>query len=528
MSEKEIKNSETAEKTEEEVVIAKADDVKKKPEKSEKPVKKPEIGKKDEGLSRKNKHRITSVVLTALVLAGVIIINVIASALTERFSALTADITGNGTYNLSDTTYKLLDGMKKKVSITFLTQRKTYEMLDSTYYKQMTNLVDRMVQDSNGFVSVKYEDIVSNPNFVNDYPDDNLTTSDVIVKCGKKYNVLHKEDLFNFELMNNQYQYITSSKAESALDTAIVKVTSDKTDKIVIIKDNTTDSYSYLTRLLTANNYDVKEIEAENQDIPDGVNTIISFAPTKDYSEAAVKKIKDFLYNDGKYSKSMIYIAYRNKAELPNIDGLLDEYGLCISNGLAFDMDTSRQMSGISSYSAYRYIAASFASKLYTDNITSDGQTVLVDYARGVGPTKEDVTTPLIRYSSESGVCPFDVTDDWNPEDYISRNVCVMMQGVSGNDKAQSKMIVSGSTEMWSQTIMESQFVNQQYWLNIVDNLNHRANNTIQLDAKVITDYSLQGISRQTSVTVGIIMFAIIPVLIVGAGIMVYVVRRRK
>ena len=188
----------------------------------------------------------------------------------------------------------------------------------------------------------------------------------------------------------------------------------------------------------------------------------------------------------------MIYIAYRNKAELPNIDGLLDEYGLCISNGLAFDMDTSRQMSGISSYSAYRYIAASFASKLYTDNITSDGQTVLVDYARGVGPTKEDVTTPLIRYSSESGVCPFDVTDDWNPEDYISRNVCVMMQGVSGNDKAQSKMIVSGSTEMWSQTIMESQFVNQQYWLNIVDNLNHRANNTIQLDAKVITDYSLQ------------------------------------
>ena len=218
MSEKEIKNSETAEKTEEEVVIAKADDVKKKPEKSEKPVKKPETGKKDEGLSRKNEHRITSVVLTALVLAGVIIINVIASALTERFSALTADITGNGTYNLSDNTYKLLDGMKKKVSITFLTQRKTYEMLDSTYYKQMTNLVDRMVQDSNGFVSVKYEDIVSNPNFVNDYPDDNLTTSDVIVKCGKKYNVLHKEDLFNFELMNNQYQYITSSKAESALD----------------------------------------------------------------------------------------------------------------------------------------------------------------------------------------------------------------------------------------------------------------------------------------------------------------------
>ena len=263
-------------------------------------------------------------------------------------------------------------------------------------------------------------------------------------------------------------------------------------------------------------------------DIPDDVNTVIAYSPTKDYSENAVKKLRNFLYNDGKYTKSMIYIPYRNKAECPNIDKLLEEYGMAVSDGLAFDMDTSRQMSSASSYSAYRYIAASFSSKLYTDNITKDSQTVLADYSRAVISKNENITQPLISYSSNSGICPFDATDDWNPKDYIVGNVCIMMQGLSGNDKAQSRLIVSGSTEMWSETIMQSQFINQEYWFNIVDTLNHREDNSVHLEDKVITDYSLQNISRQTSVIVGVVMFAVIPVLIIGAGIMVYVFRRRK
>ena len=227
------------------------------PEKEIKDTKKQKkpAAKKNSSVSRKARHRITSAVLIALVLAGVVILNVIASALTERYSALTADITSAGTYNLTDQTEKILSGLKKKVSIIFLAERKTYESFD-TYYKQLTNLADNMVKDSGGFVNVQYVDIVSNPNFVNDYPDDNLQTSDVIVRCGEKYNVLNKEDLFNFELMDNSYQYITSSKAEAALDTAIVKVTSDRNDKFVILTDNTGDTetgYTYLSKLLGAN-----------------------------------------------------------------------------------------------------------------------------------------------------------------------------------------------------------------------------------------------------------------------------------
>ena len=96
------------------------------PEKEIKDTKKQKkpAAKKNSSVSRKARHRITSAVLIALVLAGVVILNVIASALTERYSALTADITSAGTYNLTDQTEKILSGLKKKVSIIFLAERK--------------------------------------------------------------------------------------------------------------------------------------------------------------------------------------------------------------------------------------------------------------------------------------------------------------------------------------------------------------------------------------------------------------------
>ena len=490
-------------------------------------VKSEKTNQTEKTMSGKNKFRITSIVITALVLAAVIVLNVIAYVLTDRFSSLTVDITSNGTYQLSDATEKIIKGVKQKVSITFLTDRNTYSSLDE-YYKQTLFLVDKMSKDSEGLVSVEFINIVSNPNFLNNYADDNLTTSDVIIKCGDKYNVLRKEDMYNFEFMDEQYQYISSSKAESAIDTAIVKVTSERSDKVILLTDNTEEDYSYLVKVLSANNYNVTEMEIEKADIPENINTVIAFAPTKDYSEGAAEKLRSFLYNEGNYSKSMIYVACSSKVDCPNITALLKDYGMAISDGLAFDMDTSRQLNTVSSYSAYGYIAASFVSKLFTDNILENNQTVLANNARAVTSLSEKAATPLICYSASSGICPFDATSDWNPQDYIIGNVNIMMQGISGDDKAQSKLIVSGSADMWSETVMKSQFANQEYMLNIMANLNHRQNNTVNLDNKVITEYSLQNISRQTSVLVGMVMYAFIPLAILGAGITVFIIRRRK
>ena len=153
---------------------------------------------------------------------------------------------------------------------------------------------------------------------------------------------------------------------------------------------------------------------------------------------------------------------------------------------------------------------------------------VLSSRSKAVASVNDNITTPLLTYSSQSGVYLFDDTEDtFDIEKAMIGNVNVMMLGLSGNDQATSKLIFSGSTDMWTQTIMQSEMMNQTYFLNIINDLNHRQDNSIRLEDKVVTEYNLH-ISSSTAVTVGVIMFAVIPVLIIGAGIMVYIVRRRR
>ena len=74
---------------------------------------------------------------------------------------------------------------------------------------------------------------------------------------------------------------------------------------------------------------------------------------------------------------------------------------------------------------------------------------------------------------------------------------------------------------------MQSPYSNQTYVLNIIDTLNHREDNSIRLEDKVITEYDLTLDSRTKSM-IGFVMYALLPLLIVGAGFTVFLVRRRK
>ena len=485
-------------------------------------------GKKDEGknpfsgMKRRTKQRIISIASICLVIVGAVLLNIIAGALTDRYNSLTADITQKGSFNISETMIKLASGIKKNVTITFLEDKADYEAMDS-YCKQATSIADQLSRQSGGRISVEYTDLVKNPTFQSKYPDESLQATDVIVSSGEdKYNVLHKEDMYQFAAYGDQY-YISASKAESALGTAIVNVTSDRNDKIAVITNNCGDDPSYLEKVLKSNNYAVDETDIEEGNIAGSANTVIAFTPKKDYSKEAVTKIKKFLENDGKYGKSMIFIAYRGDVESPNIDSLLKDYGMQVREGLAFDADTSRMING----NAYKDIVALFTSNLYTDNIGENDPAVIVGYSRAV-VSLNDNAVPLLSLSDKSGTCPYDAEQGkWNMDDAITGDTHILMQGLTGTDESFSRVIYSGSSLMWSESYMQSPYSNQTYALNIIDTLNHREDNSVRLEDKVITEYDLTLDSRTKSM-IGFVMYALLPLLIVGAGFTVFLVRRRK
>ena len=473
-------------------------------------------------MSRKSKRRIISLVSICLVIAAAVLLNIISSVLTDRFAFLTADITSSGSFNISEASAKIARSLKKKVSITFLTDRTSYEAYD-TYCKQVTNIVDQMKKYSNGLLTVEYTDLLKNPNIENEYQNETLSVTDVIVKCGDKYNHLTVQDMFNFDLYG-EYQYITSSKAESALTSAIVKVTSDAKTKIAILTDKSEDSYSTLETVLAANNYILTPISIESDNIPNNISTVIAWAPTEDYSSKAIKKLETFLNNDGKYDKNLIFVAYRYEIECPEITALLKEYGMTLEDGLAFETDSSRMMT---QNDAYRNIAATFDSEQYISNYTDDDLPVLVSMSRAVSISGDNAES-LVQYSSQSGVCPYSVDEDWNWQDYATGYVSVVAQGLTGNDDGVSRLIFAGSTMMLNDQLTEDKFTNRKYLFNILNEINHREDDTVYIDDKVITEYDLSSVSSQTTTVTGVIIYAVIPLLILGAGLCVFVLRRRK
>lgn len=474
-------------------------------------------------LSRKAKHGIISLAVTCLVVAAVIIINIIAVTLTDKYSVLTADITGMQSFNITEQSLKIAQGIKKDTKITFLTSKSSYESLDP-YCKQTSALASQLAQNSDGKISVEYVDLVKNPSFQNNYPDDTLSTTDVIVSCGDKYKILTKNDLFTFENYNETYQYIKSSQAEQEIDSAILTVTSDVSTKVALVTDNCTDDYSYLKSVLNTNNYEITEVSLLTQDIPDDTDMVIVYAPTKDYTYDAVEKLEKFLVNNNRYGKNMLYVSYCKEADTPNIDALLKNFGMELEDGLAFDMDTSR----IFGNNYYDGLACSFASKQYTSSISSDAYPVIVSLARPVKITNGDVAENLLTLSSKSGYCPFDAKDgEWSMTDAVTGNVAVMAQGTVGNDSGKTTLVVAGSSSMFEKAMLGSSFSNQSYLMNMLADLNGRDDDTLTLEDKVITDYDLN-ISSQTANVVGVILYAIIPLLILGAGFVVFLMRRNR
>ena len=238
-----------------------------------------------------------------------------------------------------------------------------------------------------------------------------------------------------------------------------------------------------------------------------------------------MEKIRTFLKNDEHYGKSLIYISYRNKTDTPHINTLLNEYGLKLGDGLAFDMDESRLV-GNSYYDGMETI---FTSRLYTNSIGEQDYPVLVSLSRPVYSTNDDITTPLLQLSDKSGVCPFDADEEtWEMDKAVTGNVCVMGEGLQGNaEVGLSRVIVSGSTLMWQQNYMQSQFTNQRYVMNILSALNGREDAEIRLEDKVITQYDLT-LPQGQILWLGAVVFALCPLLILGAGLTVFFYRRRK
>lgn len=469
-------------------------------------------------------------VFTALVVVLVVIVNMVASALSNRFN-LTLDLTEGNIFTLSQESKDFLATVEKDVTVYVLNDEETFVSRGS-YYQQAIEVVKRYAQQQPK-ITVKFTDIVKDPSFAANYPDLTLNTGNILVESGTNHVVLTAYDLFNTEVDYQTYRTnITSSKAEQAFSSAILNVTSDKKIKVVVLTGHNETAVEDFTALLQTNNYEITTQNLMTEDInPDATIAIMS-APARDITEQESKKLDVFLNNDERYGKTFFYLASANQqTALPVLDAFLADWGVAVNPGVVFETNQNNlfQMNVFMTLTEYmedEYSKTAKEKNLVAAMANSRPLALLFE-------AKSSTTTKgLLQFSATSGVRPTDAGEDWAPEGEGASGpipALVMAQRLKYDQMTPmtSNVLVSGSETFIDPYLLGSASIaNSEYILGLLGSLAGKED-TISIQNKTIGSKQL-GVTSNQVITLGVVLIVVFPLVILISGIVIWLRRRHR
>lgn len=482
--------------------------------------------------SRKAKHGTVAIGIVAAVVAVVILVNIICSLLVDRFPNIKIDMTANSSFALQEDTTDYVSHLAKNVNVTVLMNKDDFES-GGTYMVQAINLLEKMESTSDGKLKLDYIDLTENPTFTAKYTDVDWTNSSgnylMVVECGDQYRVLTLDDCFEYD--QETYSYygqinVTGSKVEQAVVTAILNVTTE--DKVVVdmITGNNEQDYSAVKTLLENNAYKVNEISLATQDVEEDAKIAVLFAPSVDLDEQAVSKLSKWLDNDGKYGRTLIYVPTADMQSTPNLDDLLNEWGMSIDSGYVFETSDDHL---VSSRSPYAFLVD--YTDYYKDGLKNQGVPVVVSEAHAVNVKDESVAHSILNTSSKAGIYPINAEEDWDYNDAVKGEpICVAAEGVkSSTDETESKLVVFGSYLMFNENIMSfNSYNNSAYLMNVINTVSGHDDTGITIETKQMESAELGVSDVSTTNAVMVIFVIVVPIAVIIIGLVLWIRRRNK
>ena len=101
--------------------------------------------------------------------------------------------------------------------------------------------------------------------------------------------------------------------------------------------------------------------------IRDSINTVVIAAPSKDYTDDEIKKIREWMNNGGNLGRNLaVFVNYQ--ADCPNLYEYLNvDFGIEVTNNIIIETDVNRQYA----YNQY-YLYGDIADTDYTGNSAGD------------------------------------------------------------------------------------------------------------------------------------------------------------
>ena len=326
---------------------------------------------------RKLRYGGTSVAITALIIAAVIIFNVVFSLLVQRFRWY-IDLTPDLHFTISDECYELIEesdiadhedspiemlnkfrednaaynaenGLSEgdegyrdenvKVNILFCMDKDKLDDDDTTNYVYQN--AEELRAKFPDYITTEYKDSVTNPSRFSKYLSSNtekISKDSVIIECGTEYRIRTLRSFFVF-VNNEPYGY----NGEKAFASSILAVTRAEAPLACytvghgerITAQDSDGNYTYgMLQVLEDAGYKHMPIDLSKQDIPEECRILITFDPRDDFissndgtgAQSELDKIDAFLEARNSY---MVFMSPET-GELPQLEELLADWGLAI------------------------------------------------------------------------------------------------------------------------------------------------------------------------------------------------------
>lgn len=463
------------------------------------------------GSKKALRNGVYAALLTAVVLAAVILLNLVLQALPTRYTAF--DISTNSMFTLSETSKNMLHELDTDVTAYYLA---TSGQEDSN----ITRLLDRYADESSRF-TWQQRDPVLYPTFVEQY--EGASTGCVVMTTAGQYTVVSYSDMYAVDM--DAYYYYGSEEytfdAENALTTAIGRVTRTVSyDLYELTGHGETALGSDFVETLNNAGVTVQELNLTTAgSIPEEAASLLINAPIADVTAEEAALLSDYLAGGGK-----LLVATDFTVETPNLDAVLAECGMTRQSGLLVETDADHYPYG---YPQTYLLPNIEASEILAG--MSSGMMVYTPIAQGI-VTAEDSAysfTPLLTtgdsaYSMENyATAETAVKSDTDPEGRF--NVAVAAE----NSATGARVVwINCPNTLLSGMNQSVSGGNAQFLGCVVNWFND------QQTAAVISGKSMSavGLSVPNAALVGLsLLFVfVLPIACLVAGVAVCLIRRRR
>lgn len=509
------------------------------PEHAETPaVEKQPAPKAPKARGNKLKRGGVTTLMAVIFIAIVVVVNILVGALTERFPSMNVDLTAEKLNTLSDQALEIAKSVENETNIYLIGTEEAYlqNRLGAQYaqygmdYSQVATLAEKL-QEANPKIHTEFIDPDTNPKFISDHAEDELTSGCVLLETEARHRVLDISDLFAMRSNQTTYQQEIVSQVDSALAGALEQVNMQNVPLIAVATGHNemlnSTALSAFNDLMERQNFEVREIDFLTEEIPAETQVLMIPTPQNDYTTEEIEKLRAYLDDDSSEAHKTILVTFHTTQEkLPKLEGFLEEWGFSLGEGMVAETDESRMMAA---YPSFMLVNAK------QDKVLTDGsyQNLAVRESRPMSllfSNNNNIAAYPLWSTADSAYVYVDESSAENPE--IGEQTVAAMadtyKSINGDNWRRSVVVFGSSFVFTDSFISAPAYGDSNYIRDLLQYATGTDGSQVTVQTKQVQTRVLDVSAPQSTVVLlGLGVFTIgIPLVIVVIGLVVFLKRR--